>query len=280
MVAVIERMSTYPQLSFPLKIQKLPAPRVGGGQDRAEQRTRRVAPAGRVPDDDQSERRTAVALSAQDTAAADGAGDAGHLYRVRPAAAHPAAARRDRRLGRHGVVRELRRADPRQARSATGGRHRVPDPDAEAGGADRHSRRPVRSRREPRGSACSFRAASRSSIATRKTFQTWSLPPELNGPHVQINQVSPDRSHVDGKVWLQDAGTYTVLRLDVASGKVRGVRAVQDSAAERLRRDSRLAEQRILPRARRAKTSAASTRRPARSRSSRRRRRARDRGAA
>lgn len=50
-------------------------------------------------------------------------------------------------------------------------------------------------------------------------FQAWSLPPELNGDHVQINQVSPDRHHVDGKVWLQDAGTYTVLRLDVRSGK-------------------------------------------------------------
>ena len=52
-----------------------------------------------------------------------------------------------------------------------------------------------------------------------ETFQLWSLPPELDGPHVQINQVSPDRSHVDGKVWLQDAGTYTVLRLDLASAK-------------------------------------------------------------
>ena len=52
-----------------------------------------------------------------------------------------------------------------------------------------------------------------------ETFQTWSLPAELNGPHVQINQVSPDRSYVDGKVWLQDAGTYTVLRLDPGSGK-------------------------------------------------------------
>src|SRR5207249_9925963 len=51
-----------------------------------------------------------------------------------------------------------------------------------------------------------------------ETFQTWSLPPELNGDHVQINQVSPDRSHVDGKVWLQDAGRYTVLRLDPGSG--------------------------------------------------------------
>jgi streptogramin lyase len=52
-----------------------------------------------------------------------------------------------------------------------------------------------------------------------ETFRTWSLPEELNGPHVQINQVSPDRAHVNGKVWLQDAGTYTVLRLDLASNK-------------------------------------------------------------
>ncbi len=55
----------------------------------------------------------------------------------------------------------------------------------------------------------------------RKTgkFQTWSLPPDLNGPHVQINQVSASRDKVDGKVWLQDAGTYNILRLDLASGK-------------------------------------------------------------
>jgi streptogramin lyase len=50
-------------------------------------------------------------------------------------------------------------------------------------------------------------------------FQVWSLPPHLNGDHVQINQVSPGRHKVDGKVWLQDAGTYTVLRLDVKSGQ-------------------------------------------------------------
>jgi streptogramin lyase len=52
-----------------------------------------------------------------------------------------------------------------------------------------------------------------------ETFQTWSLPPALNGDYVQINQVSPNRHHVDGKVWLQDAGTYTVLRLDTRSGE-------------------------------------------------------------
>src|SRR4030095_5949079 len=36
----------------------------------------------------------------------------------------------------------------------------------------------------------------------RKTerFQTWSLPPELNGDHVQINQISADHHKVDGKV--------------------------------------------------------------------------------
>ena len=50
-------------------------------------------------------------------------------------------------------------------------------------------------------------------------FQVWSLPPHLNGDHVQINQISPDRHKVDGKVWFQDAGTYTVLRLDVKTGQ-------------------------------------------------------------
>lgn len=51
-------------------------------------------------------------------------------------------------------------------------------------------------------------------------FQVWKLPPHLDGDHVQINQISPDRHKVDGKVWFQDAGTYTVLRLDVKSGNV------------------------------------------------------------
>jgi len=36
-VSVIQRMATYPQLSFPLKIQKLPAPRVGPGPVSPEQ---------------------------------------------------------------------------------------------------------------------------------------------------------------------------------------------------------------------------------------------------
>src|SRR5437899_6038895 len=38
LTSVIERMSTYPQLSFPMKVQKLVARRVGGGEDPLEQR--------------------------------------------------------------------------------------------------------------------------------------------------------------------------------------------------------------------------------------------------
>ena len=38
MVKVVERMSTYPQLSFPLMPQKLVAARIGGGEDPLEQR--------------------------------------------------------------------------------------------------------------------------------------------------------------------------------------------------------------------------------------------------
>jgi hypothetical protein len=38
LTTVIERMATYPQLSFPMKIQKLVAARIGGGEDPLEQR--------------------------------------------------------------------------------------------------------------------------------------------------------------------------------------------------------------------------------------------------
>jgi virginiamycin B lyase len=50
-------------------------------------------------------------------------------------------------------------------------------------------------------------------------FQTWSLPPEDNKNYTQINQVDPMHSKVDGKVWVQDAGEYTLRRLDPVSGK-------------------------------------------------------------
>ena len=50
-------------------------------------------------------------------------------------------------------------------------------------------------------------------------FQTWSFPPEDNKGYTQINQTDPIHSKVDGKVWVQDAGTYSLRRLDVATGR-------------------------------------------------------------
>ena len=52
-----------------------------------------------------------------------------------------------------------------------------------------------------------------------QTFQTWSLPPEDNKDYTQINQTAPAHSKVAGKVWVQDAGTYTLRRLDPVTGK-------------------------------------------------------------
>ncbi|MBZ5660299.1 MAG: carboxypeptidase regulatory-like domain-containing protein [Acidobacteriia bacterium] len=51
------------------------------------------------------------------------------------------------------------------------------------------------------------------------TFQTFSLPGDLNTIYTQITEVNPTRSKVDGKVWLEDSGTYTIYRLDPATGK-------------------------------------------------------------
>lgn len=55
----------------------------------------------------------------------------------------------------------------------------------------------------------------------RKTekFRTWSLPGDLNTIYTQVTEVNPTRSKVDGKVWLEDSGTYTIYRLDPETGK-------------------------------------------------------------
>jgi streptogramin lyase len=51
-------------------------------------------------------------------------------------------------------------------------------------------------------------------------FQFWTLPAERNIDAAQINMVSPQRSHVDGKVWTQNNGFAGVHRLDLATGKI------------------------------------------------------------
>jgi len=56
----------------------------------------------------------------------------------------------------------------------------------------------------------------------RKTekFSTWKLPPEQNIDAAQVNMVSPQAAHVDGKVWTQNNGFAGVHRLDLASGRI------------------------------------------------------------
>ena len=51
-------------------------------------------------------------------------------------------------------------------------------------------------------------------------FQFWTLPAEANIDAAQINMVSPQSSHVDGKVWTQNNGFAGVHRLDLATGKI------------------------------------------------------------
>jgi virginiamycin B lyase len=53
-----------------------------------------------------------------------------------------------------------------------------------------------------------------------ETFKFWPLPPEQNIDAAQVNMVSPQFSHVDGKVWTQNNGFAGVHRLDLATGKI------------------------------------------------------------
>jgi streptogramin lyase/alpha-beta hydrolase superfamily lysophospholipase len=218
MVSAIERMSTYPQLSFPLKIQKLPAPRIGGGPDSPEQR--------RAAWRRQAEYLATLHLSTGP--------QWGYPLRTLPRPKRKATQviyteydlpQRTRQP--HDVIVDstglawyasfgeqiLGKLDPRTGKIVE---YPVPllKPNAPTGILG------VRfDKDENLWLGMQFQGGIAKFDRKTETFQTWSLPPELNGPHVQINQVSPDRSYVDGKVWLQDAGTYTVLRLDLASGK-------------------------------------------------------------
>jgi len=51
-------------------------------------------------------------------------------------------------------------------------------------------------------------------------FQYWPLPKEVNLDAAQLNMVSPQSSHVDGKVWAQNNGFAGIHRLDLASGQI------------------------------------------------------------
>jgi streptogramin lyase len=65
----------------------------------------------------------------------------------------------------------------------------------------------------------------------RKTeqFQTWSIPSDFNKDMTQVNMASPQRSMVDGKVWMQNNGFAVVHRLDLASGNFDTFEPFKDS---------------------------------------------------
>jgi streptogramin lyase len=54
---------------------------------------------------------------------------------------------------------------------------------------------------------------------TTSKFTVYKLPPELDNDLREFTFVAPSHSKVDGKVWIGDSYTYSILRLDIATGK-------------------------------------------------------------
>jgi streptogramin lyase len=217
-VPVLERMSTYPQLSFPFKVQKLLAARIGGGEEPLEQRV-------------DGWRRQAQYLSTLNLSASP------HwnysfktLSRPKGKATHVVYTEYDlpqRTRQPHDVIVDSQG----MAWYASFGEQILGNLDPKSGKVSEYEI-PTLKPKLPTGVLAvrfdedeniwlgmQFQGGIAKFDKKSAKFQTWSLPPELNGDHVQINQVSPEHHNIDGKVWLQDAGTYTVLRLDVKSGK-------------------------------------------------------------
>ena len=217
LVEVIERMSGYPPLAFPLMVQKTPSPRIGGGPVSAE---RQLA----------ARRKQAEFLSRINLSAGPRwSYEFTTLPRPRGKATRVIYTEYDlpkKTRQPHDVIVDsagmawyasfgeqiLGKLDPKTAKVTE---YQIPllKPKAPTGILGMRF-----DRDENLWMGMQFQGGIAKFDQKTEKFQTWSLPPELNADHVQVNQVSPDKHHVDGKVWLQDAGTYTVLRLDVATG--------------------------------------------------------------
>jgi streptogramin lyase len=218
LTSVIERMSTYPQLSFPMKIQKLVAARIGGGEDPLEQRQA-------------GWRRQAQYLSTLNLSSGERWNyEFKTLPRPKGKATKVIYTEYDlpaRTRQPHDVIVDSQGI----AWYASFGEQILGKLDPKTGKVTDYEM-PLLKPKLPTGSLAvrfdedeniwlgmQFQGGVAKFDKKTEKFQTWSLPPELNGDHVQVNQVSPEHHKVDGKVWLQDAGTYTVLRLDEKSGK-------------------------------------------------------------
>ena len=218
-VSVVERMSGYPPLAFPLMPQRTPAPRIGGG----------AASPGRQQE---AWKRQADYLSTLNLGANT---EWSYPFKTLPRPKGDATRviytefdlpKRTRQP--HDVIVD----SAGMAWYASFGEQILGKLDPKTGAATEYPV-PVLKPSAPKGIlgmrfdedqnpwlALQFQGGVAKFDKKTEQFQTWRLPPELDGDHVQINQISPDRHKVDGKVWFQDAGTYTVLRLDVASGKI------------------------------------------------------------
>ena len=67
--------------------------------------------------------------------------------------------------------------------------------------------------------AMTFQAAVAKFDRKTETFQVYKLPPDMDADYREITFADPTHSDVDGKVWINDSGSYTVLRLDIKTGK-------------------------------------------------------------
>ena len=99
-VKVVERMSGYPPLAFPLMPQRTPCAARRRRRDSARSPAAELAAAGGVSRTLNLSGGNGVALPAEDRAAAERRRHARDLHRIRSAEAHAATARRDRRLAR------------------------------------------------------------------------------------------------------------------------------------------------------------------------------------
>jgi streptogramin lyase len=216
--AVVERMSGYPPLAFPLMPQRTPSPRIGGGPASPER-------------EQQTRRRLAEYLGTLNLSSApQWSYDFKTLPRPSGRATQVIYTEYDlpkRTRQPHDVIVDsagmvwyaafgeqiLGKLDPRTGQITE---YPVPllKPSAPTGILGMRF-----DEDENPWLALQFQGGIAQFDKKTERFRTWSLPPELNGDHVQINQVSPDRHHVDGKVWFQDAGTYRVFRVDVQTGK-------------------------------------------------------------
>src|SRR5262245_1966962 len=196
---VIERMAGYPPLAFPLMPQKTPAPRIGGGPVAADRQQ-------------QAWRRQADYLSTLNLSTSP-RWTYGFKTLPRPKGAATRVIYTDYKLPKrtrqpHDVIVDstgmvwyasfgesiLGKLDPRTGKVVE---YPVPvlKPCAPQGTLGMRF-----DEDENLWLALQFQGGIAKFDRKTEKFQTWSLPPELNGDHVQINQVSPGRHKIDGKV--------------------------------------------------------------------------------